>query len=310
MPWQGLTVRHLLAFLAVADEGTFSRASEQLGYTQSAVSQQVAALERMVGARLLERPGGPRPVTLTPEGAAMAAHAKVMLGQLDEAAAELRALTSGEGGTLRVGTVQSVGRRVLPALLGRFRQEHPFVKIDLFELEEPVGLLERLAVGRLDVFFAPMPLPQGPYETRHLLDDPFVLLAPAGSPEAARTSITIDEVVKLPLVGSRNPWCQGLQNDRFAGTDVTPRILFESDDNGTSQGLVGAGGINWFTSLLSVDPEDSQTVIVPIDPPVEPRRLAVLWSADRHLPAALGHFVDTATQVSAEIARDLRPLTP
>src|SRR3954471_22697939 len=66
--WSGLEIRHLAALQAVADSGNFSRAADRLGYTQSAVSQQVAALERIVGVALFERPGGPRPVTLTPSG--------------------------------------------------------------------------------------------------------------------------------------------------------------------------------------------------------------------------------------------------
>ncbi|HEY9376078.1 MAG TPA: LysR family transcriptional regulator, partial [Jiangellaceae bacterium] len=66
--WSGLEMRHLLALVAVVETGTFSKAAEQLGYTQSAVSQQVATLERIVGAPLFERPGGPRPVRLTAAG--------------------------------------------------------------------------------------------------------------------------------------------------------------------------------------------------------------------------------------------------
>ena len=66
--WLGLDLRHLVALKTIADEGSFGKAAERLGYTQSAVSQQIAALERIVGLRLIERPGGPRPISLTEAG--------------------------------------------------------------------------------------------------------------------------------------------------------------------------------------------------------------------------------------------------
>ena len=73
--WLGLDLRHLVALKTIADEGSFGRAAEKLGYTQSAVSQQIAALERIVGLRLVERPGGPRPVSLTEAGEILLRHA-------------------------------------------------------------------------------------------------------------------------------------------------------------------------------------------------------------------------------------------
>ena len=116
--WPGLELRHLLALVAVVETGTFSAAAEQLGYTQSAVSQQVGTLERIVGTPLFERPGGRRPVRLTAAGEMLLTHARAVLARVSAAAADLRALASGEQGELRVGTLPSVGTKVLPRLLG------------------------------------------------------------------------------------------------------------------------------------------------------------------------------------------------
>src|SRR5438552_16409076 len=111
--WLGLELRHLIALKAVADEGSFGRAARHLGYTQSAISQQIAMLERIVGMQLLERPGGPKPVSLTEAGELLLKHADAITAQLQAAQADVAALAAGEAGPLRVGTYQSISWRLL-----------------------------------------------------------------------------------------------------------------------------------------------------------------------------------------------------
>src|ERR1041385_314725 len=118
--WLGVEVRHLAALQALAAERSFSRAAGRLGYTQSAVSQQIATLERIVGEQLVERPGGPRPVSLTEAGELLLRHAESIVDRLQAAQADLHALQTGEAGTLRVGTFQSAGARLLPEVMRRF----------------------------------------------------------------------------------------------------------------------------------------------------------------------------------------------
>src|SRR3712207_7437198 len=86
--WFGVELRHLAALQAIAEEGSFGRAAQRLGYTQSAVSQQIATLERIVGERLLERPGGPRPVSLTEAGRRVLPHAQAIVARLDAGQAD------------------------------------------------------------------------------------------------------------------------------------------------------------------------------------------------------------------------------
>src|SRR4051812_42346481 len=131
--WLGVELRHLAALQAVAEQGSFGRAAEKLGYTQSAVSQQIATLERIVGERLVERPGGPRPVTLTEAGRILLRHAESIVARLQAAQADIAALAQGEAGSLHVGTFQSVGVRVLPKVIRRFRTAWPDVQIELRE---------------------------------------------------------------------------------------------------------------------------------------------------------------------------------
>src|ERR687884_1256275 len=109
--WLGIELRHFLALEAVARTGSFGKAARALGYTQSAVSQQIATLERLVGERLVERPGGPRPVSLTEAGTVLLRHAEGIVARLRAAQADMQALQDGTAGSLRVGTYQSVGAR-------------------------------------------------------------------------------------------------------------------------------------------------------------------------------------------------------
>jgi DNA-binding transcriptional LysR family regulator len=113
-------------------------------------------------------------------------------------------------------------------------------------------------------------------------------------------------MVRLPLIGYRNTWCQGLVAERFAPTGQSPSYIFCSDDNPTVQGLVGAGGAYSFTTLMMVDVSDPKTTVLRIEPPVEPRHVAVLRPTDRHLPAALEPFTETATTVCADLVRSRR----
>jgi molybdate transport repressor ModE-like protein len=127
--WLGVELRHLAALQAIAAEGTFGKAARRLGYTQSAVSQQIATLERIIGERLLDRPGGPRPVALTEAGRMLLRHADAIVARLQAAQADLTALSAGAAGTLRVGTYQSVGRHILPTVLRRFSTTWPRVEL-------------------------------------------------------------------------------------------------------------------------------------------------------------------------------------
>src|SRR2546429_1471594 len=124
----GVELRHLAALEAVGRTRSFGRAARELGYTQSAISQQIALLERNVGQRLIDRPGGPRPVDLTHAGRLLLRHADAIVAQLDAAQADLAAFAEGAAGPLRVRILQSVGARLLPPLLPRLPQEYPRVQ--------------------------------------------------------------------------------------------------------------------------------------------------------------------------------------
>ena len=298
--WLGVEIRHLAALAAVADERSFARAAARLGYTQSAVSQQIATLERIAGARLVERPGGPKPVSLTEAGQLLLRHAEGIVARLAAASADLAALNEGAAGSLRVGTYQSVGARILPALMRDFTASWPRVDLRLNESAAYGELLELVERGELDLAFTSLPLPEGPFEAVELLRDPFVLLVQAGTPLAERGERpSLRELAELPLIGYRSDSDEVEARVRARG--VEPNVVFRSDDNGTIHGLVGAGVGAAVIPSLAVAHDDPETVALELGGRIPPRVIGIAWHSDRYRSAAAKAFVETARAVCADL---------
>jgi DNA-binding transcriptional LysR family regulator len=300
--WLGVELRHLAALQAVAREGTFGRAAQRLGYTQSAISQQIARLESLVDARLLERPGGPRPVSLTEAGERLLRHSDGILARLNAAQADLAALSEGSAGKLRVGTYQSVGARILPELMRRFANEWPEVEISLSESSNDLDLVAAVEHGDLDLAFVMLPIDEGPFETLELMHDPYVLVVAADSPLAKRRKPpTARDLVGVDLIGFRA--CRSIPEVeahlRVDGVD--PTVVFRSDDNGTVQGLVAAGMGAAFVPLLTVEPNDDRIAVLELVPSAPPRIIGIAWHRDRYRSPAATAFVETAQAVCAEL---------
>jgi DNA-binding transcriptional LysR family regulator len=293
--WLGVELRHLIALEAVAREASFGKAAVSLGYTQSAVSQQIATLERIVGEKLVERPGGPRKVSLTEAGEVLLRHAQAIVWRLSAAEADLDALSNGQAGALRVGVYQSVGEHILPTLMQRFAESWPRVDVRLEESANDVQLLAQIERGELDLSFADLPLPEGPFEHVELLSDPYVFMLSADVEPPA--SPTLDAAIGYDLIGFRG--CRSLNQIEAAASEPL-RFVFRSDHNGTVQGMVAAGFGGAVVPRLTVDTDDERIQVVELED-VPPRLIGVAWHRDRHRSPAARAFVDLAREVSAEL---------
>jgi DNA-binding transcriptional LysR family regulator len=303
--WPGLELRYLAALEAVADERSFGRAADQLGYTQSAVSQQIAALERIVGARLIERPPGHRTVTLTDAGELLLRHAREIGARVRAAEADLSALRDGNGGLLRVGAFQSVGARILPSLLQRFRNAWPGVEVLLDEAVCDRELQHLVAVGDLDLTFATFPTLEGPFESVELLRDPYVLMVRTGSPLAERHRPPAEaELAALPLVTFQSSAGAQSEEDHLRARGIAPSIVLRSNDNGTIRGLVAEGVCAGLVPQLAADPADPEIRTVPLQDLIPPRVVGLVWHRDRELPESATSFIAAAQSVS----RSLEPV--
>lgn len=296
--WLGLEVRHLMALRAVVDEGTFARAAVRLGYTQSAISQQIAALERIVGERLLERPRGRRTIGPTPTGTLLLRHAEAIVARVKAAQADVAAVTEGAAGVLRIGTYQSVGKRILPAVLPAFAKSWPHVEVELRESASDSDLLGLVERAELDLTFCMLPVEEGPFASRELARDRYRLVVAADSPVAAGPRPpSLREIAALPLLGFRSCRNKHRVDAHLRAQGLEPNVVFRSDDNGTLQALVAAGMGAALMPGLAVDLDDPTTVAIDLGDSVPPRLLGIVWHGDRVLSPAAGAFVETAVQV-------------
>ena len=300
-PWLGIELRHLAALLAVADEASFNRAADQLGYTQSAISQQIAALERIVGQRLVDRGTRGHRIKPTEAGRILLRHARSILGELSAAHADLESYAEGAGGRLRVGVYESAGALMLPSILREFLRDRPDLSLDLVETIADPALLDLLEAGELDLAFAILPLPDGPFEAVPLLSDPYVLVVRAGSALAAGArSPSLEELAALPLVCLKD--CRSADHaiSLLESTGVRPEVVFRAGETGTVEGLVDTGvGVALMPSLTFSG--RSELAAVPLDGLVPPRVTAVVRHRDREIGAAMQDFVTSAARSSRRL---------
>jgi DNA-binding transcriptional LysR family regulator len=277
-------IRHLAALGAVADTGSFGRAAAQLGFTQSAVSQQIAALERIVGEPVFERPGGPRPVEITPAGEVLLRHARVVLGRLREAEQDLAALRAGEQGRIAIGTFQSVSVRILPAVLAALKAERPGVDVHLIELADQTELIDQVVSGALDLTFVNT-VEDPRLVTEFLFSDP-IMFVTAATPDVSGGPVAPAEINGRPLIGEQESSCQLLIESSLRLLGVSPTYVFRSNDNGAMQAMVRAGMGDAVMPLLAIDRTDPGVVVREVEPPLEPRLIGVAADVASDLVAA------------------------
>jgi DNA-binding transcriptional LysR family regulator len=239
-----LNANRLNVFREVVERSSFSAAADALSYSQSAVSQSIAALEKEVGTALIERNrGGVRP---TAAGAALAAHVGGILAGMETAEAELAAIAAGRGGRLRTASFPSAGATLMPHAIAGFRSSHPGVEVTLAE-GEPEEIAPRLRAGEFDFVllyeFEGVGERLGTGMRRYeLLDDPLQLALPAAHRLARRRQLRLEDLQDEAWIqtSASTPCARHVVRSCHAA-GFEPQVSFESDDYQTVQGLVAAG---------------------------------------------------------------------
>jgi DNA-binding transcriptional LysR family regulator len=238
-----LDVRRMQVLRAVVTSGSVTAAATNLGYTPSAVSQQVAALERQAGLPLLERVG--RGVRPTAAGRLLTEHAAIIAKHVAEAEVALADLRAGRTGRLAIRYFATAGAALVPPALAKLRAAHPGVHVDL-KLIDPGDPVAEVEDGQADLAIMVPARELGAYDgirLVHLLDDPYHAVLPKGHRLAAKRVLDLAELADEPWVNnelSAGP-CLERMLSACAAAGFSPNFVVESDEYATAQGFVAAG---------------------------------------------------------------------
>jgi DNA-binding transcriptional LysR family regulator len=281
--------RRLAVFREVAERGSFSEAALELGYTQSVVSHHVAQLERQLDVTLLER--GRRPVSLTPAGERLYAHAGTILGAARTAETELRAVAGLEAGTLRLGAFLTACASFVPAAMRKFSEQHRGVDVRLEQFEPPAAL-PRLIDGELDVavvYLEPgAPEPDPRLEARKLADDPYRIALPPRHRLARRREVRLADL-RDERFASPRPVGGGLQYralvEGLCGeAGFAPDFAYLVDDVAVARGYVAAGLAVGIMPDMTIPHPRPDVAVKPIAGGGASRTLHAVWVRDRRTP--------------------------
>jgi DNA-binding transcriptional LysR family regulator len=294
-----LDVRRLRVLCEVARRGSLAAAADALSYTPSAISQQIAALEREAGATLLERRA--RGVVPTEAGRVLLGHAETVLAELDAAETAMRDLAQVRRGQLRIGSFATAAANVLPQAIDRFRLRHPAVRIRV-DQASPAESIRRLADGSLDLALVvdlEPPAPEG-VEVVPLFDDPVRLAVHRDHASASAAEIRLEDLREETWIDVPARTSGGkvlLRACEAAG--FVPRVGLESDDYTVIQELVGVGaGVALLPDLALCPPHDG-VVLHGLGPDGPRRHVQVATRAPAYRSAA--------AEAMLAVLREVRP---
>ena len=297
----GLGLRELQAVLAVAEFGSFRRAAAALGYTQSALSHQVSALEAALEQPLFHRPGGRAPVRLTPAGEAVCRRARRALSEIEAVAADAEQAARGEIVRVRVGVTQTTAAEIMPAALRAFRDDHPGVEVVLIPADDADTSRAALHRGDLDLAFSYDPAADENVEAIAVMEDPWVILTRRDSPIVSLGHPGFEVLDQRELVAWTRRWpAQAELEDAWARRGIAPKIVYRTDDNLALQRLVAAGlghaCIGRVAASRAVDP--SLTWLEPDESP-PPRTIALCYPRHRPVTATARSLISA---IRAQVA--------
>ena len=285
-----LDTRRLGVLVQVARHGSFSAAAETLGYTQPAVSRQIATLEAEVGTQLVRRV--PQGAVLTDAGRLLVDRAESILVNLASAEDELRQLSGLDGGRLRLASFASGAASIMPLAIARFRERHPAVELNVV-MADPYESLPRLRTGELDFALSHESLEEADdlrtgIELVHLFDDPIYVVMPAGHRLAGAPSLDLGSFADEPWMLATTDTCPDsrlfMRACHAAGFE--PQIAFQNDDYSAIIGFVAAGvGVALIPDMVTRNIRDDVVVRV-LDPPPPARPISAALPADYCSPAA------------------------
>lgn len=277
-----LNSRLLAVHRTVIEEGSLTQAAAALGYTVSAVSQQLSQLEAQAGSPLFEKAG--RGVRPTAAGTLLAEHADRILREIDDAETALADLRDGRIGRIRIVTFPSAGESLLPEAVATVRHVLPGVHVRP-TVDENAGALRRLRAGEVELVVVVEPFglgeePDDDLHRWHLHDDEYRILLPHGHPLARRRVVKLEGLSEADWILTTGPddYVRSTTNDICRRAGFSPRFIAESDEFSVTQGYVAAGMGVSLVPLLALVAVRHGVAVRRLGPPPEPRHI---WLATR-----------------------------
>jgi DNA-binding transcriptional LysR family regulator len=302
--WLAIELRHLAALATVAQQSSFSGAADSLGYVQSAVSQQISSLERIVGRRLIDRSARPRSVTVTDAGKTLLDHIDEILEQIRLAKADVDTLQREPRRAVDIGIDGLFGSWLPAALLDALLPDagDDGWGWDRVERGTAARLLEHVAAGRLDAAFVPLPIASGPFFALELARLPCVLVAPA---EAAAHEGDVDAILeRWPLVQVDGcPATKTLLAHR--PDERSARSLHAATGPGSALSLVRSGAAAAVLTSTDVPADDATVTTVPIAA-LPARVVGLAWHRERDGCAEVAGLRAAAQRAFRRFASDGR----
>jgi DNA-binding transcriptional LysR family regulator len=301
-----VTLRQLEYFIAVVNEGSFTRAAEALHVTQPGLSHQFQALERDVGGPLLERL--PRKVRLTPAGRAMLPHAQASITHAELASSAARRASDAKTGELHLATLYSISVGVLPSALRHWRRDHPELKVRLVEFRHTNDLIAAMEDGQADVAIGPTP-PAWDGPARDIGAEEFVVVGPAdidlpADPPTVRMADLADrEWVHF----SAESGLSDVLNQACSAAGFAPRVSVRTEQ-GSSAATLAAAGLGITLVPGNIVPPHFDGVVLRPDPPVN--RPLCAYTRARPDPTTAEFIAVTAEKAVVTPSHILRRLGP
>jgi len=280
---------------AVAGHGSLAAAAQALHLTPSAVSQQMAKLEREAGCVLAERQG--RRLRLTDEGLVLATHAQRILAAVEEASADLADRQGRVLGDLTVGAFPTAARSLMPLVLAECAARYPELRVRLREVE-PYQSMARVAAGDLDVVISqdwvnvPVAVPDR-LRAVDIGSDPADVAVPVGHPMAGRDRVALAELADSPWISSSvGTICHDWLTNTFRAAGVEPWVAHEATEFPTQLALVAAGFGVALIPRLGGEAAPAGVRLVPVEPAMH-RRIFAVWREEADRRPAVRAFVST-----------------
>lgn len=305
--WFGVELRHLAALVAIDQQRSFRGAADQLGYVQSAVSRQIAVLERLVGARLVERTRGHSHVDLTAEGTSLVEHARAILGELNTARADLHGVGTEHAPAISIGASPDLAAAILGGTWTEIaRRRTPLaLRVAALEGDELSSQVER---GAIDIGCAELPLPEDRFATRILITDPMAAVVSADHPLArAESSPSLAEISQLEFATNVSWRMRQLIEAHVSGAGEVIRLVHRDAPALVIQETVAAGVTCAVLPLLAVNTHDPRIRAIDLSGLLPSRPVAAFWRPDRHPGSTLAPVLEAMERACATDRRRSLP---